>query len=390
MKKTEKTYYDNGNIKEEFEVNTKGDRHGITRMYHDNGQLKFSVTHKNGKQTPGVVISYHNNGVKAREVTLTENGNLNGDFKEWHNNGSIRHEGYYKEDKCFIHKEYDKDGLLIDFKSMRHNNDTLRIAVKEWLDDAVFAEAKYGHISGWDTSEVTDMSSLFLRAKSFNQPLNNWDVSRVTNMSGMFSNAKSFNQPLDKWDVSSVTYMSRMFLGAKSFNQPLEKWDISNLRYLEEIFDHGHKKMIEKYYKQEDDLNISDERQVPDKVYILEGELYRFHYENEKGEILSFGADELRASEYIEYQTGSDYFIVDQIGGEIIVQKGIISKFYKENELYILSDIPEIVDWEIVGSTRTYGEFNTLQEAKDFVNNLKSISFDSINPEDGEVIRYIY
>jgi len=273
---------------------------------------------------------------------------------------------------------------------MKFNNETIREAVNEWLDDAVSAEAKYGHISGWDTSEVTDMSSLFSGAESFNQPLDNWDVSNVTDMDSMFFEASAFNQPLDNWDVSNVTNMEWMFSGAKSFNQLLEKWDISNLRYLEEIFTNGHKKMIEKYDEQEDDLNISDERQVPYKVYILEGELYKFHYENEKGEMLSFIADVLRASEYIEDYTGSDSFIVEQIGGGIIVYKVIISKFYIEYKPYILSDIPEeIVDCEIVGSTCTYGEFNTLQEAKDFVNNLKSISFDSINPEDGQCIRYI-
>ena len=41
---------------------------------------------------------------------------------------------------------------------MKFNNETLRAAVKEWLDDESKAEKKYGHISDWDTSEVTDMS----------------------------------------------------------------------------------------------------------------------------------------------------------------------------------------------------------------------------------------
>ena len=43
---------------------------------------------------------------------------------------------------------------------------------------------KYGDISHWDVSNVTDMSSLFenagtKRTTSFNQPLNNWNVSKV-------------------------------------------------------------------------------------------------------------------------------------------------------------------------------------------------------------------
>ena len=34
---------------------------------------------------------------------------------------------------------------------MKFNNETLKEAVKEWLEDATKAEAKYGHISSWDT-----------------------------------------------------------------------------------------------------------------------------------------------------------------------------------------------------------------------------------------------
>ena len=94
---------------------------------------------------------------------------------------------------------------------MKFNNETLRAAVKEWLDDESKAEKKYGHISDWDTSEVTDMQYLFKDAESFNQPLEKWDVSQVTNMSQMFYKATSFNQPLEKWDVSKVMNMYGMF-----------------------------------------------------------------------------------------------------------------------------------------------------------------------------------
>ena len=58
---------------------------------------------------------------------------------------------------------------------------------------------------------VKDLSSMFEKAASFNQPLEHWDVSGVTNMEMMLSNAKSFNQPLEKWNVSNVTNMSWMF-----------------------------------------------------------------------------------------------------------------------------------------------------------------------------------
>ena len=63
---------------------------------------------------------------------------------------------------------------------------------------------KYGDISNWDVSKVTNMGWMFENASSFNQPLNNWNVSNVTNMQEMFREAVSFNQPLNKWNVSNA------------------------------------------------------------------------------------------------------------------------------------------------------------------------------------------
>jgi len=91
-------------------------------------------------------------------------------------------------------------------------------------------------ISGWDTSNVTNMSNMFYFAESFNQPLESWDVSSVTNMNYMFESAESFNQPLESWDVSSVTTMVSMFNGAKSFNKSLNGWDVSNVSDMVAMF----------------------------------------------------------------------------------------------------------------------------------------------------------
>ena len=101
-------------------------------------------------------------------------------------------------------------------------NKTLRRAVKDYLaggDRKKRIVEKYGEISNWDTSKVTNMRWMFKNAESFDQPLNNWDVSNVTNMWSMFQNAESFDQPLNKWNVSQVKLMDRMFRGATSFNQ---------------------------------------------------------------------------------------------------------------------------------------------------------------------------
>lgn len=85
-----------------------------------------------------------------------------------------------------------------------------------------------GNIGSWDVSSVTDMSLMFMDAKSFNQNINNWDVSSVTDMSFMFASADSFNQPLDNWNVSNCNNFRNMFSGTNTFNQNINSWDVSN------------------------------------------------------------------------------------------------------------------------------------------------------------------
>ena len=80
-------------------------------------------------------------------------------------------------------------------------NATIRRAVRDYLHGGAGKQrvvTKYGEISNWDTSRVTDMWNMFRFAESFNQPLDNWNVSNVWCMNSMFRNARSFNQPLNK------------------------------------------------------------------------------------------------------------------------------------------------------------------------------------------------
>ena len=71
---------------------------------------------------------------------------------------------------------------------------------------------------------------MFMRAKSFNQPLNDWDTSNVTTMADMFYGAESFNQPLNKWNTNSLIYIIDMFYNAKMFNQDISMWNVSNIK----------------------------------------------------------------------------------------------------------------------------------------------------------------
>ena len=112
----------------------------------------------------------------------------------------------------------------------------LREAVTLWLSDESTAIIKYGHISLWDTSNVTDMSHLFYCNQDFNQDIGGWNTSKVTKMLSMFVNAYKFNCDIGGWDTSKVTTMSYMFFQAKKFNQDIGTWDTSNVNYMRSMF----------------------------------------------------------------------------------------------------------------------------------------------------------
>ena len=116
------------------------------------------------------------------------------------------------------------------------SNESIREAVRLWRLDQAQATEKYNHINKWNTSQVTDMRTLFYHYKTFNENISEWDVSNVTNMSYMFSSSSSFNQDVSKWVVSNVTNMSDMFHDASSFNQDVSEWDVSNVTDMSHMF----------------------------------------------------------------------------------------------------------------------------------------------------------
>ena len=102
----------------------------------------------------------------------------------------------------------------------------IKQAVAAWLSDATAAEATYGHISTWETAQVTDMSSLFAwwnhyGAAAFNEDISAWITSGVTTMYMMFRGASAFDQDISSWDTSGVTTMFAMFYGASAFNRDI-------------------------------------------------------------------------------------------------------------------------------------------------------------------------
>ena len=127
-------------------------------------------------------------------------------------------------------------------------DETIRGAMKMWLENQTAAAEAYGHVSDWEVSRVTDMSYLLCgsRAKcreqhvpgadKFNDDISQWKVASVTTMEGMFSYASAFNQPLDAWNVERVTNMEDMFYNARAFNQPLNAWNVGRVTTMREMF----------------------------------------------------------------------------------------------------------------------------------------------------------
>ena len=110
MKKIE--YYENGNKRNEYEVNENEKLHGIQKLYHENGQLQVELNWTNGIQDDETITSYHPNGTKARQVNRLQN-KLNGEFLEWHDNGQLKRKGFYQDN--FIngtYKTWDASGNL--------------------------------------------------------------------------------------------------------------------------------------------------------------------------------------------------------------------------------------------------------------------------------------
>ena len=127
-------------------------------------------------------------------------------------------------------------------KVIKFNSKTIRRAVNLWYDNKDKAIKKYGHISNWNTSKVTNMSNLFdfhIR-DDFNEDIGSWDVSKVTNMRYMFRDCKDFNQNIGSWDVSKVKNMKGIFYDAKSFNNggsnSIGTWDVSSVTNMECMF----------------------------------------------------------------------------------------------------------------------------------------------------------
>ena len=132
--------------------------------------------------------------------------------------------------------------LVTDMSSMFKNAYTFNEPIHSWDTSNVtnmllmFLSAAFNQpIGSWNTSKVTDMGGMFSYT-IFNQPIDNWNTSNVTNMNSVFYSAQYFNQPIGSWKTSKVTQMGYMFAGTTAFNQSIGNWNTSNVVVMVAMF----------------------------------------------------------------------------------------------------------------------------------------------------------
>ncbi len=104
------------------------------------------------------------------------------------------------------------------------------------FEKAFYACSNLATISGGNTSNVTDMSSMFTYATAADPDTSGWDTSQVTNMAGMFYDADAANPDTSGWDTSSVTNMLYMFYHSAAANPDTSSWNTSNVTSMAGMF----------------------------------------------------------------------------------------------------------------------------------------------------------
>jgi hypothetical protein len=115
-------------------------------------------------------------------------------------------------------------------------DENFKQAVKMWFQNEEECRWRFGHISCWNTSSVTDMGRLFYSRVAFNEDISRWNVSHVRNMSWMFGDASQFDCDIGEWDVGNVVDMNCMFYAATSFNRNLCRWNVTNVQDMSFMF----------------------------------------------------------------------------------------------------------------------------------------------------------
>jgi len=122
-------------------------------------------------------------------------------------------------EKLIINHHFNINEKLIINKNIKVNNTTIKYhpkdkeKLKEIIENEIKRQGNEANLNNIDTSNITDMSSLFVKTE-FNGNISNWDVSNVKNMNMMFYNDQKFtgeNTDFSNWKLNSLEDTGLMF-----------------------------------------------------------------------------------------------------------------------------------------------------------------------------------
>ena len=114
------------------------------------------------------------------------------------------------------------------------NNDTSNIT--NMSNMFMGSSATSINLSDIDTSNVTNMSGMFNRSQATTLDVSHFDTSKVTNMSGMFDNSKATTLDVSHFDTSKVTNMNSMFAESQATTLDVSHFDTSNVTEMGGMF----------------------------------------------------------------------------------------------------------------------------------------------------------
>ena len=108
-----------------------------------------------------------------------------------------------------------------------------------------YSKLKEINLDNWNTSNVTDMSGMFLGSSGVEKlNISNLNTKNVKSMNGMFSNLEGSgfkNLDLSKWNTSNLTDIGRMFtLNYSVENVNVSNWNTSKITTMQDSFSGAH------------------------------------------------------------------------------------------------------------------------------------------------------
>ena len=127
----EKTYYENGNVKTEYEKNNNEQFEGLYKEYYESGQIKLEYSYRLGKLN-GNCKEYYENG-KLKLEYYCNDGEFEGLYKKYYPNGDLEKEYNYKNGKIEeVDKKYTSDMTIDMNKNLKL--DKIQISVPEYKE----------------------------------------------------------------------------------------------------------------------------------------------------------------------------------------------------------------------------------------------------------------